>query len=28
MRDQGFTVREMGQVLGVYYQRAAALAAG
>ncbi|MCT1684523.1 hypothetical protein M3A74_06825 [Corynebacterium appendicis] len=28
MRDQGFTVREMGQVLGVSYQRAAALAAG
>ena len=28
MRDQGFTVREMGQVLGLSYQRAAALAAG
>lgn len=28
MRNQGFTVREMGQVLGVSYQRAAALAAG
>lgn len=27
MRDQGFTVREMGRVLGVSYQRAAALAA-
>lgn len=28
MKQQGFTVREMGQVLGVLYQRAAALAAG
>lgn len=28
MKQQGFTVREMGQVLGVSYQRAAALAAG
>lgn len=28
MRDQGFTVREMGEVLGVSFQRAAALAAG
>lgn len=27
MRDEGFTVREMGRVLGVSYQRAAALAA-
>ena len=28
MKEQGFSVREMGQLLGVSYQRAAALAAG
>lgn len=28
MKGHGFSVREMGQVLGVSYQRAAALAAG
>lgn len=28
MKDAGFTLREMGQVVGVSYQRAAALVAG
>lgn len=28
MKDEGFTLREMGQVLGVSYQRASELAAG
>ena len=28
MKEEGFSVREMGQLLGVSYQRAAALAAG
>lgn len=28
MKEEGFTVREMGHLLGVSYQRAAALAAG
>ena len=28
MKDEGFTLREMGQVLGVSYQPASELAAG
>ena len=28
LKDEGFTLREMGQVLGVSYQRASELAAG